>query len=464
MVPDSNKSGKEFKKYGKDMLPKMSDSHKNFPSLSNAIEVRYEKGRGRYCVARENIKSGDLIAVEKPFVWMLDKEESRTHCWHCFRSVIAPVPCNFCAGIVFCGLNCREEASVYHRFECGLTEVMFQSQIGGWVLAYRALTSKPFDYFYENKSLFDRHNEKMGYKEKEEDFLYSSDDIISFHNLVTHDRDGKKQAPELMMQALTAIFLLRCLRAKSYYPPSSNDPTILSDTELYLSQLLHHFMRVTYYNTHEITTITEDTDEDVFGCSNAFNVTHSPDRIRVRRIGRATNPSLALLNHSCDPNYRRVSVGKCTLGFATKNIQIGDEITDTYCPTFAAATMQNRHQSLAKYNFVCNCVCCQNGWPTLNQLEQKFHGLPTEMYHPPFSSNNKDKEALKKQMKRISTADHLVARIIREPEIDLNKLLIMTKRHYDEMDKLVKSPHYSLTVAENKLYHVLLAIYASNSN
>ena len=143
---------------------------------------------------------------------------------------------------------------------------------------------------------------------------------------------------------------------------------------------------------------------------------------------------------------------------------IGEEITDTYCPTFAAATMQNRHQSLAKYNFVCNCVCCQDGWPTLNQLEQKFHGLQTEMYHPPFSSNNKDKEALKKQMKRISTADHLVARIIREPEIDLNKLLIMTKRHYDEMDKLVKSPHYSLTVAENKLYHVLLAIYASNSN
>ena len=142
----------------------------------------------------------------------------------------------------------------------------------------------------------------------------------------------------------------------------------------------------------------------------------------------------------------------------------GDEITDTYCPTFAAAPMKNRHESLAKYNFICNCVCCQDGWPTLNQLEQKFHGLPPEMYHPPFSGSNKDKEALKKQMKRISTADHLIARIIREPEIDLNKLLIMTKRHFEEMDKLVKSPHYSLTVAENKLYHVLLAMYASNSN
>ena len=85
------------------------------------------------------------------------------------------------------------------------------------------------------------------------------------------------------------------------------------------------------------------------------------------------------------------------------------------------------------------------------------------MYQEMFT-DKKDKEALKKQMKRISTADHLVAKIIREPEIDLKKLFMMSKRHLDEINKLVKSPHYSITIAENKLYHVLLAIYASNSN
>ena len=58
-------------------------------------------------------------------------------------------------------------------------------------------------------------------------------------------------------------------------------------------------MRVTYYNTHEVTTTDEDTDGIGFGS----------DRLSMRRIGRATNPSLALLNHSCDPNYRRISVG-----------------------------------------------------------------------------------------------------------------------------------------------------------
>ena len=315
---------KESTKYGKDLLPELKERHKIFPSFSNAVQVQYEKSRGRYCVANRRIESGEMIAVEKPFVWLLDKDETRTHCWHCFRSVIAPVPCHSCAGLVFCGPKCRDEASTYHRFECGITEIIFQSQIGGWALAYRAIISKPFDYFYENKATFDCHNELMGFKENNENILYSSDNIMCFHNLVTHDKSHKKQAPELMMQAMTAIFLLRCLRAKSYYPPSSGDPTILSDIELYLSQLIHHFMRATYYNTHEITTITEDTDEEVFGCSNAFNVTHSPDRIKVRRIGRATNPSLALFNHSCDANYRRVSVGRFTLGFATKIIEKGN--------------------------------------------------------------------------------------------------------------------------------------------
>ena len=117
---------------------------------------------------------------------------------------------------------------------------------------------------------------------------------------MTH-QGSNKQAPELMMQSLAAIFLLRCLKAKNYYPTEPNaDPTLLSDTEMYLSLLIHHFMRVTYYNTHEVTTTDEDTNGVGFGTY----------RLAMRRIGRATNPTLALLNHTCDPNYRRISVGR----------------------------------------------------------------------------------------------------------------------------------------------------------
>ena len=68
------------------------------------------------------------------------------------------------------------------------------------------------------------------------------------------------------------------------------------------------------------------------------------------------------------------------------------------------------------------------------------------------------------QMKRISTADHIVAKLVREPKTDLKKLLDMAKRHYEEIRKLVYSPHHALTMAENRLYYVLLAIFASKTN
>lgn len=345
---------------------------------------------------------------------------------------------------------------------------IFNAQIGGWALAYRAVVSRPLEFYLENRDRFTSHNELMGFssgKEKEgcnEKPLYESTDVMTFHNLVTHDGAGSKLAPELMMQAMTAIFLLRCLKAKKYYATDADaSPTLLTETELFLARLLHHFMRVTYYNTHEITTTTVHENQEDNQSLGMGGV--SPEKLRLRRIGRATNPTLALLNHSCDPNYRRVSVGRYTLGFATKNIPKGDEITDTYCPTFAAATKEQRHAGLAKYNFTCNCTACRQGWPTLDKLERKFHNLPTKMYVESVGG----KDAIKKQMKRISTADHLVAKILRgcdEGGLDLKRLLEMSKRHLDEIGKLVKQPHHSLVISENKLYHVLLAVYASKSN
>ncbi len=67
-------------------------------------------------------------------------------------------------------------------------------------------------------------------------------------------------------------------------------------------------------------------------------------------------------------------------------------------------------------------------------------------------------------MKKISTADHLVAKLVRDPKTDLHKLLNMAKRHYEEIVRLVHSPHHGLTMAENRLYYVLLAIFASKTN
>ena len=81
---------------------------------------------------------GELIAVERPHAAMLDRSEARRLCWHCFRALLAPVPCPGCSGVLFCGPRCRDEATeAYHAFECGITELFFQANVGCWPLAYR---------------------------------------------------------------------------------------------------------------------------------------------------------------------------------------------------------------------------------------------------------------------------------------------------------------------------------------
>ena len=56
-----------------------------------------------------------------------------------------------------------------------------------------------------------------------------------------------------------------------HFRPADLPDTVLSDTEIFLAKLLHHFMRVTYYNTHEITTTEEDDVADGLG----------PDKLQV---------------------------------------------------------------------------------------------------------------------------------------------------------------------------------------
>ena len=101
--PPLEKSHDLSRKFVRKLVPDLKQPHPTFPAFSQAVAVQYDpRGvRGRYCVASRDIEAGELLAVETPFVWLLDKEAAREHCWHCFRSLLAPVPCPYCAGTLW---------------------------------------------------------------------------------------------------------------------------------------------------------------------------------------------------------------------------------------------------------------------------------------------------------------------------------------------------------------------------
>ena len=75
-----------------------------------------------------------------------------------------------------------------------------------------------------------------------------------------------------------------------------------------------HMMEVASMNSHEIGQVE-------CGVGESWMVG------QTRPIGCALEPTLVLLNHSCDPTMIRVNLGSSTICFASRDIRAGEEIT-----------------------------------------------------------------------------------------------------------------------------------------
>ena len=196
----------------RDTVLALAAPHPGFPQLSEAVTIRYAASRGRYAVAARDIRVGELIAVEEAFVSVLDRDQRLTNCWHCLQCAQRPLPCPACSGLVFCSTGCRDAAlATYHPAECGYTDLLYQAQLGAWLLGYRALTSRPWAHYQDTLHTWLQRDERRGAGGSDEK-VYTSGDLLSFHSLVTHDGAGGKNAPELMMQCHVVVFLLRLLQ------------------------------------------------------------------------------------------------------------------------------------------------------------------------------------------------------------------------------------------------------------
>ncbi|KAJ5150637.1 uncharacterized protein N7500_010826 [Penicillium coprophilum] len=91
---------------------------------------------------------------------------------------------------------------------------------------------------------------------------------------------------------------------------------------------------------------------------NSFNIANSDH-------GEPEAHGLFLLhsrfNHSCVPNSNIPNIsGEIMSSFATKDIEVGEEINLCYNPDFNCKTRYERHQALG---FACECVACLPGTP-----------------------------------------------------------------------------------------------------
>lgn len=96
-------------------------------------------------------------------------------------------------------------------------------------------------------------------------------------------------------------------------------------------------------------------------------------------IGGGVYPTMARLNHSCNPGVIRYFIGSTMVVRAIRGIAKGEEVSDNYGPIFTFESQEKRHNKLkSQYWFDCRCQACVEHWPDLENIDPtvlKYAGL-----------------------------------------------------------------------------------------
>lgn len=88
----------------------------------------------------------------------------------------------------------------------------------------------------------------------------------------------------------------------------------------------------------------------------------------AKTIGTGLCPFASLFNHSCDPNIRKVTFDNKIVFIVGRPVKAGDQLFISYGYSYPRMTRDERHQSLSRYSFDCDCIACKQDFPLLDQL------------------------------------------------------------------------------------------------
>lgn len=341
------------------ILPKLSSSQNpDYPAFADAVEFKDSGGAvGRHAVASRDVLPGEILAVEKAHSAVLLPEFRLTHCHRCFTRVTTPVPasCNECTIIIYCSTKCRNSDAEAHATECSLLLALYVSAASvTCFLALKSVSQRPLS---ELKRLKDFLIPEAKIKP------WKGADYKALHALVTHK--DERTPEDLFHRAYMASWLLRLLKRGSYFPKETNTPDSaeaeLSPEEIFVGGLILHNIQLLQFNAHEISELIRPKGSTTL------------DKAKSIFVGGGVFPTVALLNHSCNPSVIRYFVGTTMVVRALRTIHPGEEISENYGPIFTTMPQSERRRKLRlQYWFDCACEACTGQWPLLEGIDPRI--------------------------------------------------------------------------------------------
>lgn len=327
-----------------------------YTSASNLVDIKYNENAGRYAEASAEIPCGEILLCEKAYCAVLLHENVKTHCFQCFKRIIAGEPCPTCSCVKFCSDKCKTTAlTSHHHYECPILETLWLSGISvTCLMSLRIISQNSIDFFLKIQK---KLKEVDGiWNEKE----YNGSNFLTIYQLVRHEK--RRSMNDLMQRAYMALFLLSCLKQAGYFSTIDEGQT-KEEAEILIGGLIMRFLQILQFNAHEISEL-EIKGADLKEWKSIF-------------LGGGLYPTLALFNHSCEPAIVRYFHGTNIVARAVKKIKAGEMIAENYGPIFTVKPRKERQIQLSQqYWFECPCIPCTNNWPMLDYMDPntlRFH-------------------------------------------------------------------------------------------
>lgn len=295
--------------------PKLSlEANPKIPFIANCLEMKTNPQKGRHIITREELKPGQIISIEKPFLTSLEKEHRYRKCANCFaENFMNLIPCTSCTCTMYCSQKCLNEAAAgYHQFECPISDYIWNNfhEIS---LTFR-LAVKAF-------TMFDSVPELIAFREKSK---ISNVTVFSFdHTIDLDDKDHygqienlctneeNRHADDLFTRGCKVALLYHYLIEKTKFGEMLKTK---AERDTLISVLFHHSQTtsVNSMNCYEY--------DDV-------NLEAMADRKASDIFARGICPFTSLFNHSCAPNTATLTVGTKIVTYVTRIINKNAELS-----------------------------------------------------------------------------------------------------------------------------------------
>lgn len=282
-----------------------SDSN---PTFVDCIELQFDDVYRRKIVTTRDLKTGDVIAIEKPFFKSLDVNSTSFRCLNCLKSLPPQVKditdCRSCKSAKFCSENCRVRSwDEFHKFECKDFKTFTQDDNFMLMIQRTVLKSLKVHGGWENlrevlkenlpsQTIFDfQQNEKLGDNG-------SVDDKTLF--LKCWSLQAAQPTPEEERIASSFINDHPVIRQ---IPESEDDKICLKDFIVRLIGVCNH---------------------------NLFTLNWNHRNSSKEHTACGLFPFLSFMNHSCAPNIFRVCFEDKVAFLACRPIHANEQLFMSY--------------------------------------------------------------------------------------------------------------------------------------